>query len=300
MFVCICAGSVNIFSKDFIQNQAIKSIVFSVRLPRVLTVAFTGASLSLCGAVMQGLLKNPMADGSTLGVSSGASLGAVLAILLNLPVTPVAIAFAFLSLVLILFLSHKIDLSLSTNTIILVGIIFSMFASSLISLCITFAGNKVNTITFWTLGSLAGSDYKDVLLIGISFCICSAIMLYRGEELNAFAIGEENAFNLGVNINRVKLELLITVSILTGTCVSIGGTIGFVGLIVPHMTRYITGANHKKLLPVSIFAGANILLIADLISRTVAIPKELPIGVITSIFGVILFIFILIGKREES
>ena len=207
-----------------------EAIVLSVRLPRVLCVALTGASLSLCGAAMQGLLRNPLADGSTLGVSSGASLGAILAILLGIsfPGLPfagtmiMAMLFAFGSLMLVLALAYVFDKSLSTGTIILIGVIFSMFVSSLMSLLITFAGEKLKTITFWTLGSLSGSTYWNALTLLIALLLCGGLLMRLAPELNAFALGEEQAQHLGVPVRRVKLLVMAAVSVLLGICVSIG------------------------------------------------------------------------------
>lgn len=312
--ICVMFGSVNVSFSDTFHvvsgamvgkipesvPERIVSIILMVRLPRVLTAAFIGAALSISGAAMQGLLKNPLADGSTLGVSSGASLGAVLAIALstgnsffaNTGIFVMSILFAFISMLLILGLSRAIDYSLSTNTIILVGVIFSMFTGSITSLVVTVASNKVKNIVFWSMGSLAGSSYKEVLLMSIILFVIGAVLIGNASELNAFAIGEENAMHIGVNIRKVKLVIMIAVSILIGISVAISGTIGFVGLIIPHIARLITGPNHKRMLPMSLFIGASFLMIADLISRTILSPMELPIGVITSFAGSILFIYL--------
>ena len=320
LILCVCIGSVNIpFSETAsviwraiirqpLENSSYSAIILSVRLPRVLCVALTGAALSIGGGAMQGLLKNPLADGSTLGVSSGASLGAVLAIAFNitLPSQPfsgtmvMAILFAFASLIVILSLAYRLDYSLSTNTIILIGVIFSMFMSSIISLVTTFAGEKVKNITFWTMGSLSGTDYQDAALLLAALLIFGTIILCHARELNAFAIGEDNARHIGVNVKRVRLVILISVSALIGVCVSIGGTIGFVGLVTPHITRMIVGPNHKKLLPAALFGGAAFLMLADLISRVLLNPLELPIGVVTSFVGALLFIYIFYQSRRAG
>ena len=320
LILCVCVGSVNIPLADtfsvfrdavFGTNTAsdfARSIILAVRLPRVLCVALTGASLSVCGIAMQGLLKNPLADGSTLGVSSGASLGAVVAIAFGLRIpglassgtVSLAILFAFLSLLTILALAYRLDYSLSTNTIILIGVIFSMFVSSVISLIITFASDKLKSITFWTLGSLEGSSYSNALLLLVALIVCGAVIWRYARELNAFAIGEDNARGIGVNVRRVKLLLLITVSILIGVCVSIGGTISFVGLVTPHIVRMITGPNHRKLIPAGLFSGATFLMLCDLIARTLLRPLELPIGVVTSIIGAVLFVVILYRSRKGT
>ncbi|NLI57957.1 MAG: iron ABC transporter permease [Clostridium sp.] len=319
--LCVSVGSVTIPIRDTIttiwnflwgipipDTIAMPSIILSVRLPRVICVALTGASLSICGGAMQGLLRNPLADGSTLGVSSGASLGAVIAIAfgIRMPSFPftgtmvMAIIFAFLSLIIILTLSYKMDFSLSTNTIILIGVIYSMFVSSVLSLITTFASDRVKQITFWLMGSLSGSSYENALVLFIALVIFGMIILLHARELNAFAIGEENARHIGVNVKRVKFIIMIAVSGLIGVCVSIGGTIGFVGLVVPHMVRMLTGPNHKRLLPASLFGGATFLMLADLIARILLNPLELPIGVVTSFIGAILFIYIFYSSRRKS
>ncbi len=284
------------------------AIILLVRLPRVLCVALTGAALSLCGAAMQGLLRNALADGSTLGVASGASLGAVLAIAFGItfPALPfagtmlMAIAFAFISLVVILSLAYRLDGSLSTNTIILVGVIWSMFVSSIISLIITFSGDRVRSITFWTMGSLQGSGYLNALTLFSALVLFGGVVFTRARVLNAFAIGEENARSVGVDVKHEKLLLLICVSALIGVCVSIGGAIGFVGLVTPHMVRLIVGPNHKRLLPASLFGGAIFLMLADLAARVLLNPIELPIGVVTSFIGSIAFIVIFYRARKED
>ncbi len=318
MLLCICVGSVAIPLKDTVvtlwntmTRQPVpagisKSIILSVRFPRVLCVALVGASLSLCGAAMQGLLRNPLADGSTLGVSSGASLGAVIALTLGISIPGIpyagtmifAMLFAFLSLLLILGLAYALDRSLATNSIILIGVIFSMFVSSLMNLFISFAGEKIKSITFWTMGSLAGSNYTHALLLAISLAVAGAIILHYSRELNAFAIGEDNAQHIGVNVKRVKLMILITVSVLIGVCVSVGGTIAFVGLVMPHITRMVIGSDHKRLLPASMFTGAVFLMLADLIARTLLSPIELSIGVVTSLVGSVMFVYIFYSTRK--
>ena len=318
MLLCICVGSVSIPLKDTLTAMwntlwglevplgISKNIILNVRLPRVINVALVGAALSLCGAAMQGLLRNPLADGSTLGVSSGAALGAVIALAFGVSVPGVtfggvmvmAMVFAFLSLVLILSLAYVLDRSLSTNSIILIGVIFSMFASSVINLIISFAEDHIKSITFWTMGSLSGTNFTHARILVIAVVLCGAVILRYASELNAFAIGEDNARHIGVNVKRVKLIVLITVSVMIGICVSISGSISFVGLVMPHMARMITGPNHKRLLPSSMFSGAIFLLLADLVARTLLSPIELSIGVVTSLVGAIAFVIIFYRTRK--
>ena len=320
LLVCVCVGSVSLPLGDTAATlwnalwglpapEGVSgAIILTVRLPRVICAALMGAALSLCGAAMQGLLRNPLADGSTLGVSSGASLGAVIALAFGvaLPGAPyagtmlLAMAFAFLSLVMILSLAYALDRSLATNSIILIGVIFSMFASSVISLIISFAGERVRAITFWTMGSLSGSNFTHALLLAATLAVCGTVILRYSRELNAFAIGEDNARHIGVNVRRVKLFILIAVSALIGVCVSAGGTIGFVGLVTPHMARMLAGPNHKRLLPASLFCGAVFLPLADLAARTLLRPIELSIGVVTSLVGAVAFVIIFYRARKAG
>lgn len=318
LLICVGAGSVRIPVRESFriilnallsrpEDSVYASILIKVRLPRVLAVAFSGASLSIAGAAMQGLLKNPLADGTTLGVSSGASLGAALAITFGItfPALPfagtavMAVLFSFGSLALILFIAYRLDSSLSTNTIILIGVIFSMLVSSILSLLITFASEKLKTITFWTMGSLAGSRYSDALLLFLTLAVSGAVLLRLAPELNAFAIGEDNARHIGIDVKKVRLTVLVFVSLLIGICVSVGGTIGFVGLVTPHMVRLVTGPNHKKVLPASLFFGASFLMLCDLAARTLFAPLELPIGTVTSLIGAVLFILIFYRSRMK-
>lgn len=322
LWVCVCLGSVDFPLTETLSviGQAVRAlfrgepqptglaaaVILSVRLPRVLCAGLSGAALSLSGAAMQGLLKNPLADGSTLGVSSGAALGAVAAIAFGVrfPSLPfagtmvTAMIFAFLSLLLILGLAYKLDYSLSTNTIILLGVIFSMFASSLMNLVITFAGDRVRSITFWSMGSFQGKGWAEVLILAGSLLLFGGAILLHGRELNAFAIGEDNARRVGVEVRRVRLTLLILVSGLIGVCVSVGGAIGFVGLVTPHMARLVVGPNHCRLLPASLFGGAVFLLLADLLARALLDPVELPIGVVTSLVGATVFVVLFYRGRK--
>lgn len=316
IFVCVLVGSVQVpladlwhslqslFTGGELNNQYDR-IIYYIRLPRVLSTAVVGAMLSLSGAVMQGLLKNPLADGSTLGISSGASLGAALAIVSGfqldfLPFSGTALLsslFAFLSILLILSLSYRLDPQLSNTTVVLMGIIYSMLTSSLLSLMLVLFNEKINNIIFWTMGSLASSTYQSFFLVLITFLVFGGISLTQMRELNAFSTGENQARNLGVDVSKVRLLLFVCISFLIGNAVAVAGNIAFVGLIIPHMARRLVGPDFKKLLPMSIYLGAIFLLLADLTARTIFQPVELPIGIITSIIGTLFFVFIYMRNR---
>lgn len=318
--VCIAFGSVSYPISDVLatlgeglQGQAdlsaqLSAIILMVRVPRVLCVGLVGACLAVSGAAMQGLLKNPLADGSTLGVSSGATLGAVFAIALGLQVPgfPLAstiffaVLSAFLSLVFILALAYQLDRSLATHTIILIGIIFGIFVQSLVSLLLVFANEKVKDIVFWTMGSLAGTNYTHVAILVVTLVIFGSLLLSNARELDAFAIGEDDARHIGVNVKKTRLIVLIAASALVGVCVAIGGSIGFVGLVVPHMMRIVVGPNHHRLLPATLVFGSCFLMLSDLVARTLVRPIELPVGVVTSLIGSVVFVFIFYKGRKTS
>jgi len=315
MFVAVSLGSVpvslsdtwnillmHLFGKGDMSGvqSGTETIIAMVRLPRVLLAAMTGGALSLAGAVMQSLLKNPLADGSTLGVSSGGALGAVLSIVLGirlsfspeLGLALCSIAFSFLSLVLILALTYRIDRSLSTNTIILAGVIFSMLAGSVTSLLVVLSGDSLKQVVFWSMGSFSGKGWNHVMLMAPVFVLGSLAIIAFSKELNAFSLGEEQARYIGVDTKAVKITLMVLVSVLIGVSVSVSGTIGFVGLVIPHITRMVTGPDHRRLLPVSLLTGGIFMVLTDLMSRTLLSPEEFPVGVVTSFTGAVIFIVI--------
>lgn len=283
-----------------------QSIVLQIRLPRVILSGLVGASLAIAGAAFQGLLRNPLADPYTLGVSSGASLGAVLTIFfqISLPVIgaftlPVlSILFSFLTIFFVLFIARKIERSMRVETIILTGIIFSSFIGALISLIIALTGDELREIIGWLLGSVSMRGWEHIKIILPFFMIGSAILIFNAKELNAMSFGEERAQHLGVNVQKRKLIILTAGSILTGAAVAVSGTIGFVGLVIPHLSRLLWGPDHVHLLPLSILTGSGILILADLVSRTIISPIELPIGVMTALIGAPVFALILMQRKR--
>jgi iron complex transport system permease protein len=284
------------------------NIVMNIRLPRVILAGLVGASLAIAGAAFQGLLRNPLADPYTLGVSSGASVGAVVTLffhisipLLGMYTLPVlSILSSVATIFLVLFFARKMDRTLRVETIILTGVIFSSFLGSVISLMIALTGEELREIIGWLLGSVSmrGWDYIGILVP--FFLVGSLLLLINSKELNAMSFGEEQAKHIGVNVQRKKLIVLIAGSVLTGSAVAVSGTIGFVGLVIPHFNRILWGPDHKHLLPLSIISGSGFLIIADLISRTIIAPSELPIGVITALIGAPVFAIILMKRRLEK
>ncbi|MDM5227763.1 iron ABC transporter permease [Cytobacillus sp. NJ13] len=283
------------------------NIIMNIRLPRVLLAGLVGASLAIAGAAFQGLLRNPLADPYTIGVSSGASLGAVLTLFLGLSI-PFAgmftlplfsILFSFLTIFAVLLFARKIERSMKVETIILTGIIFSSFLGALISLMIALTGEELRQIIGWLLGSVSMRGWAYIKIIIPFFVLGAILLLVNSKELNAMSFGEEKAQHIGVDVQKRKMMVLIAGSILTGAAVAVSGTIGFVGLVIPHLTRLLWGPDHRHLLPLSILMGAGFLIIADLVSRTIIAPTELPIGVITAIIGAPAFAIILIKRKNK-
>ncbi len=283
-------------------------IVMAIRLPRVVLAFFVGASLSLAGAAFQGMLKNPLADPYTLGVSSGASVGAVLVLFFHwqwaylgaFTLPTASIIFGLATLFLVLYFAKMADRRMSMETIILTGIIFSSFFSALISLMIALTGEELRQIIGWLLGSVAMRGWNYTLMIVPFFLVGSLLLFMNYRELNAFTFGEEAAAHIGVDVAKRKLVILTSASLLTGAAVAVSGTIGFVGLVVPHMIRLVTGPNHRFLLPLSLLYGGAFLVLADLAARTIISPRELPIGVITSLIGAPLFAFLFIKRTKRK
>lgn len=287
-------------------DPTLTNIVMTIRLPRVLLAFLIGASLSLSGAAFQGLLKNPLADPFTLGVSSGASVGAVLVLFFSIQIPflgaftlPIISVFAaFLTLLIVVAFAKMVDKRMSVETVILTGIIFSSFLGSLISLMIALTGEELRQIITWLLGSVSMRGWEYVYLLLPFFIVGSLVLLSQSKELNLLSFGEEAAQNLGMNVQFRKFMILSSASLLTGASVAVSGTIGFVGLVIPHLTRLLFGANHVRLLPLSMLYGGAFLVLADLLARTIIVPRELPIGVITSLIGAPVFAIILYYRKK--
>ncbi|GGA21581.1 putative ABC transporter permease protein YvrB [Psychrobacillus lasiicapitis] len=284
------------------------NIVWKIRMPRVVLAGLVGASLAIAGAAFQGLLKNPLADPYTLGVSSGASVGAVTTLFFGISVPflgiftlPVfSMIGALVTMFLVISFAKLVDRAMKMETIILTGIIFSSFLGSVISLMIALTGEELRQIISWLLGSVSMRGWSFVQM-AIPFVLIGTLLLWLNRrELNAMLFGEERAQHLGVNVKKRKMMILIGGSMLTGTAVAVSGTIGFVGLVVPHMTRLLFGSDNRHVLPLSFINGAALLIICDLVSRTIIAPTELPIGVITAFIGAPVFAFIFFRQRKKG
>ncbi|SHH40275.1 FecCD family ABC transporter permease [Tepidibacter thalassicus] len=280
------------------------AIVWNIRLPRILIAIFVGWGLAVSGTVFQSLLMNPLADPYTIGVSTGAAFGAVIAIYINIfilenpiPITP----FAFLGAIFTLFLVIKIANKngyMSSSNLIISGIIVSSILSAGISFLKSASGEQVSAIIYWLMGSLDSRSWNQVILSFPVIMILTFVCIYFSEDLNILALGECQARSLGVNTKKIRSIFLISASLITAVCVSVSGIIGFIGLIVPHMLRFSLTSDNKSLIPLSALLGSLLLLFADNISR-VLFNVEIPVGVITTLFGGPFFIYIFISKNKS-
>ncbi len=279
------------------------AIIWELRVPRVLVAAGVGAGLALCGAVMQALTRNPLADPYLLGLSAGASLGAVVFLLLGASLLmPVG---AFLGSGAAMLFTLLVTRALGGATpvrAILAGISISALASAATSFLIFWSatGDSYREILSWLMGSLSGVVWGDALLVLGATIIVGLPVLSSGRSLDAFAFGDNAAASLGVDVVRLRWALLGATALLTGVLVSIGGAIGFIGLIVPHVVRLATGSRHRVLLPVSMLVGAIFMIWADTAARSFFAPRELPVGIITALIGAPIFVLVLLRYRRMT
>lgn len=306
-------GAVDLTARDIIEailgnsDETTALIVNTLRLPRVIQSALVGASLAVSGAVFQALLRNPLADPYILGISGGASVGAVATVVFGIAARsiwsiPVA-AFlgAIVAILLVLRLAATVGRSLDTRILLLSGVILGAFFNAIILLFLTFADlESFRSAMFWMMGSNAGATWAGVTMLavysGVSFCIFVAL----ARPLNLMAIGEETASFLGVSPQKTKIIAYGGASLLTAAAVSVSGTIGFVGLVVPHFVRLLWGNDYRFVLPASALLGATGLVLADTLARTIVKPTELPIGVVTVLIGVPFFVWLLRRRSAGS
>jgi iron complex transport system permease protein len=283
-------------------------IIFNIRLPRIMLGVFVGASLAVAGTSFQALLRNPLADPYVLGVSSGAAVGAILALIAepHLPLSAAASALltpvgAFLGALVTIgavYLLGRREGQIDSGTLLLAGIITASFLSAIIMFLITtLSGGNLRGIAYWLMGDLSTGVPKSLMwVLQIGFVLAAGAIYTTASDLNLLLAGEKEAMHLGVDIRRVQLVVYIAASILTGLAVSVSGAIGYVGLLVPHVMRLIFGSDHRVLLPTAAFGGAIAVVIADTLARTVVAPSELPVGAISAMVGAPLFIYLLRRK----
>lgn len=287
------------------------TIVFDIRLPRILLALCVGAILALSGAVMQGLFRNPLADPSLIGVSSGASVGASLAIVFSggllqanawMGLSVVAFG-AFAGGLLATLLVYRLatsEFGTSVTTMLLAGIAIGAIAGSLNGLLSYFSSDALlRQMSIWQMGNLSTANWSRLLPVAAALCVLLVALARVGLALNALLLGESEARHLGINVQRVKRQLIVATALGIGMAVAVAGLIGFVGLVVPHLIRLLIGPDHRWLLPASALGGAMLLMIADTLARVVASPAELPIGILTALIGAPLFIGLLVRQRRE-
>jgi iron complex transport system permease protein len=282
-------------------------IVFMVRMPRIIMASLVGMGLAVVGASFQSLFKNPMADPHILGISSGAALGAALAIVIDIPSAIASLSlvtiFAFIGAITTTILVYSIAQvrgKVTTVNLLLAGVAVSFLMTSMISMIMVFNQEEVNKIVFWMMGSFNASGWKNISIVAPVVLIGTIIIYFFHRDFNLMLIGEESAKTLGVETEKLKKMIIVIASMIIAVSVSFSGIIGFVGFLVPHMVRIIFGPNNKALIPFSAIMGAIFLLSADTVARTIASPAELPVGAVTALIGSPYFIYLLIKMKKRS
>lgn len=275
-----------------------KSILLSIRLPRILFAGIVGAALSSAGVVFQAVLRNPLADPYILGISGGAAVGAIIGILIGAGAVPFGIAgLAFLGALLTITTIFGIAgtrTESQTGTLLLTGVIINAFFSAMIMFLVSISSSdRLQSVFFWLMGDLSLAEKGEVLFTGLFLLAGFIVMIIHARSLNLLLTGEETAMQLGVDVEKTKKILLVTASMTTAAAVSVSGTIGFVGLIIPHLLRLTLGPDHRLLLPAAVLFGASFMVAADTIARSVLAPVELPVGVVTALCGAPYFIYLL-------
>lgn len=318
----ICIGSVNLsvsdvmhvllnklfgmkLPKDF--SSTTIAILWNLRIPRALCAFFVGAALAVSGSTMQSVLQNPLASSYTLGVSSGASLGAALVItgLISIPISSffllpiVGFIFGLGTVFLAVFITKKLDQGFQNQTVILVGMVLGLFVNALLTIVSALSKESIQLLISWQMGSFSSRGWKYVSIIGPITVIASLLIMRYHKEMDMLTFGEDTASTMGVDTKKVKLKLFILSALLTGISVCFTGIIGFVDLIAPHVIRKVFGPNHKLLLPMSALFGGAFMMAADTIARTILSPLELPVGAITALIGAPFFGYIYFRKRKS-
>ena len=287
-------------------NQTARIIIFNIRLPRVLLASLVGAGLAVTGSVFQGIFKNPLADPYVLGISSGAALGAALS--MTWGATNLSFGWglvtvnAFIGAIgtgLLVYSIARVGHRISGITLLLTGTAVNILLTALISLIMTFKREQMERIVIWTMGSVATADWNEIRMLLLIVLGGVGIVYFFAQDLNLMLLGDESAKSMGVEVEKVKKYLLLVCTLIVAMVVSVSGVIGFVGLIVPHMIRLLFGPDHRSLIPFSALGGAFLLVVCDVIARTIAAPNEIPIGIITSICGVPFFLTLIYQNKKK-
>jgi len=308
----VCQILANHFSRREIYpavwSASEESIVWTIRFPRVIMAFIVGAGLALSGILMQALTRNSLADPYVLGISSGASAGAVAVIMYGWFsfMGTFHIAFgaglgALISIVIAMKVS-SVDNKITATQLVLAGIAVSTLFTALTNFMIYYkqsGSDKQKTAMYWMMGSLSGANWSSVLYVFIIFLVCVIAILFFTGHLDILMLGDDAATTLGLNLRFIKIGIIILCTLMTGAIVSVSGVIGFVGLIIPHVTRSIIGPKHGRLIPAAILVGGLYMILCDLISRVIVSPEELPIGVLTALFGAPFFLFLIRKSRSK-
>lgn len=320
IIVGVCAGSVFVPPSDVLKifgnalfgmglegvPDSSVSIIMTIRFPRVLLGFLTGAALSICGTAVQSVLRNPLASPFTLGVSGGASLGAGIVIACELTflgrfTLPAAgLVFGVASMFLMVAFASKIDRTLQGSTIVLTGMVLSLFVNGIVSVMANAKDEKYKQIMKWQTGSFSGRKWEYVIILAAVLAVCLAYFLIKSRELDLLTFGDEQAQSAGVSTRREKALILLVTAVLSGTAVAFAGVIGFIDLISPHVARRFFGAEHKLLIPMSALIGGTFMVLCDLAARTVIPPNELPVGVVTSLIGAPFFAWVFFKRRANA
>ncbi|MEO8167240.1 MAG: iron ABC transporter permease [bacterium] len=273
------------------------SILFDIRVPRLILAMVVGAGLSIAGVVFQALLRNPLAEPYILGISSGGTVGAIIAIGLSFGAsaftTPLAsLVGSLLVMMLVYSLAHRRG-QLDTNTLLLAGVMVGAFFNAAVLLIIAVFNQELRNAFLWLMGNFSGANMESLAVVTPAVLLASAFLLFQSKNYNLIATGDETALQLGIEVKIVKRVSYFLASLITGLVVSVSGVIGFVGLIIPHMCRMLFGPDHRLLVPASMLMGASFMIVADLLARTLLAPTEIPVGAVTAAIGAPLFVYLL-------
>jgi len=308
--LAIMIKKIGLYSSD--TNAVFETVLWNIRLPRLLLTVLIGAALGVSGAALQGLFRNPLVEPGLIGVSSGSALAVVVFIVFGsnwvalhqfassvvLPV--IAFVGGLIATMLVLYMSAQWERT-SVAILILSGVAINALAGALMGLVIFYADeNQLRTFTFWTLGNLSGANWNNLAIATPLLLLSIVGLLSHSKALNAIALGEAEAFHMGFDVERVKRRVIFFCALATGVSVSLAGIIGFVGLVVPHLIRVMFKSDNRLVMPASVLMGPVLLMIADLLARTIAAPAELPIGVVTALLGAPFFIFLLLRAKRKN
>ncbi len=288
-------------------NETFRTILFDIRLPRTVLIALVGAALAGSGAAYQGLFRNPLADPYLIGVASGAGLGAVLAMSVQWPYTtlglmavPLAAFLASLLTVYLVYIFANVGGTVPTTSLILAGVAFSSFATSLTSFLMLKSNSELRRAIGWLLGGVSLAGWDVILALIPYLLIGLTTLILNGYALNLLQFGDDQAHQMGLNVRRAKLIIIVAASLVTAAAVSFAGIIGFVGLIVPHVVRIWWGVDYRRILPLSVIGGAGTLLLADVLARVILAPQELPLGIVTALAGAPFFLWVLRRAKNQG